>query len=243
MKINNKKYNFNIIGNFVMFILIMSFHCAYSQSSGNIQFTNNGVSPVPIFSLGKPAILGSAVIRKGKFYFNPEFNLGIDAKPWTIFSRVGYYLLEKKKLTIGITVNTNWYFQENKPIINNQEYQVQQYYSFEFNGEYRPRENQRFIFSYWRSDRLSKAGVLFEDFVNLAYCFDKIKFGDKNIINTKPSFFYLEDYGWLKGFFTAQTTTYQRENWKGNIFLTTSWPVSNMLGTGFIWNTGINIPF
>ena len=36
-----------------MFILIMSFHSAYSQSSGNIQFTNNGVSPVPIFSLGK----------------------------------------------------------------------------------------------------------------------------------------------------------------------------------------------
>jgi len=147
------------------------------------------VAPVPIFALGKPAILGSAILRKGKFYFNPEFNLGVDFKPWTIFSRVGYYLVEQRKLTIGITANTNWFFQQNKPIVNDLEYQVQQYYSFEFNGEYRPKDNQRFIFAYWRSDRLSKAGVLFENFINFVYCFDNIKFGNKNIINTRPSFF------------------------------------------------------
>ena len=224
-------------------LLVLSYHDAYTQSYGNIQLTNNGVSPVPIFALGKPAIMGTAVMRKGKFYFNPEFNLGIDAKPWTIFSRVGYYLVEQKKLTIYITANTNWFFLPIKPIINDEEFQVQQYYSFEFNGEYRPRDNQRFIFAYWRSDRLSKTGVLFEDLVNFAYCFDNIKFGNKNIINTRPSFFYLEDHGWVKGFFTAQTTTYQKENWKCNVFVTTSWPVTNMPGTGFIWNTGVNIPF
>ena len=227
---------------FIVFLFLIA-TTSTAQTAGNVQLTNNGVSPVPIFALGKPAIMGSAIMRKGKFYFNPEFNLGIDAKPWTIFSRVGYYLLEKKKLTIGLAVNTNWFFQQNKPIINDQEYQVQQYYSFEFNGEYRPKANQRFIFAYWRSDKLSRAGVLFEDFVNIAYCFDNIKFGDKNIINTRPSFFYLEDHGWVKGFFTAQTTTYQKENWKCNVFITTSWPVTNMPGTGFIWNTGVNIPF
>ena len=148
-------------------LLCISFQYTYAQSYGNIQLTNNGVAPVPIFALGKPAILGSAILRKGKFYFNPEFNLGVDFKPWTIFSRVGYYLVEQKKLTIGIAANTNWFFQQNKPIVNDLEYQVQQYYSFEFNGEYRPKDNQRFIFAYWRSDRLSKAGVLFENFINL----------------------------------------------------------------------------
>ena len=30
---------------------------------------------------------------------------------------------------------------------------------------------------------------------------------------------------------------------KCNVFLTTSWPITNMPGTGFIWNTGVNIPF
>jgi hypothetical protein len=73
------------------------------QTSGNIQLTNNGVAPVPIFALGKPAVLTSATIRKGNFYFNPEFNLGIDAKPWTMFYRVGYYLVDNKKWTIGFS--------------------------------------------------------------------------------------------------------------------------------------------
>ena len=33
-----------------------------AQSSGNIQLTNNGVAPVPIFALGKPAVLTTATI-------------------------------------------------------------------------------------------------------------------------------------------------------------------------------------
>ena len=128
-------------------------------------------------------------------------------------------------------------------LLNNEEFQIQRYGSVEFNGQYRPKENQTLYFSYWRSDRLDKVGVLFEDFINFAYGIDNIKFGDKNVLNVRPSFFYLEDYQWVKGFFTAQTTTYQKENWKCNIFLTTSWPLSKMPGTSFIWNTGVNIPF
>ena len=216
---------------------------AVAQTSGNIQLTNNGVAPAPAFALGAPAILSSTVIRKGKFYFNPEFNLGMDLKPWTLFARVGYYLIENKKLTIALTANTNWFFMKNNPVINNQEFQMQQYYSFELNGEYRPFDNQKFLFSYWRSDRLRLPGVLFENFVNFAYEFDHLKLGARNIITTKPSIFYLEDHGWLSGYFAAQTSTYQKENWKCNLFLTTCWPISKMQGTEFIWNTGVNIPF
>ncbi len=78
-----------------------------------IQLTNNAVSPAPVFSLGAPAILSTATFRKGKIYFNPEFNLGLDFKPWTIISRVGYYIVETKKSTINLAANVNWYFSKN----------------------------------------------------------------------------------------------------------------------------------
>ena len=225
---------------FYGFIVIA--YVSNAQSSGNIQLTNNGVAPVPIFALGKPAVLTTATIRKGKFYFNPEFNLGIDAKPWTIFSRVGYYAIENKKWTIGIAANLNWFFMKHVPMINNEEFQVQRYGSVELNGQFRPRKNQTFYFSYWRSDRLDKVGVLYEDFVNFAYAFENIKLG-KHIFYTRPSFFYLKDYKWVSGFFAAQTTTYQKEKWPCNVFLTTAWPISDMPGTSYTWNTGVNIPF
>ena len=70
------KFSCLIIFCFVFIIANYSF----AQTSGNIQLTNNGVAPAPAFALGAPAILSSTVIRKNKFYFNPEFNLGIDGK-------------------------------------------------------------------------------------------------------------------------------------------------------------------
>ena len=214
-----------------------------AQVTGNIQLTNNGVAPVPIFALGSPAVLSTTTIRKGKFYFNPEFNLGLDAKPWTIFSRVGYFLIENNKLTVGLAANLNWFFMQNKPIVNNEEFQVQRYYSFEFNGEYRPKTNQKFNFSYWRSDHLDKLGFMYENFLNFSYAFENISLNQNYLLNFKPSVFYLEDYGWVKGVFASQTTSFQRKKWKYNFFVTTSAPVTNMPGTEFIWNTGINIPF
>ncbi len=231
---------------FKIFIYSLLFFVAQStcaQVTGNLQITNNGVAPVPIFALGSPAILSTSTIRKGKFYFNPEFNLGLDGKPWTIFSRLGYYLIENKKLTIGLATNLNWFFMKRLPMINDEEFQVQRYASFELNGQFRPIKNQIFYFSYWRSDRLDKVGVLYEDFVNFAYGFDNIKLGNKNCISIRPSAFYLKDYKWVSGFFAAQTTNYQRENWKCNLFVTTAWPMSDMPGTSFTWNTGVNIPF
>jgi hypothetical protein len=211
--------------------------------SGNVQVTNNGVAPVPIFALGRPAILSTTSIRKGRFYFNPEFNLGLDAKPWTLFSRIGYYLVEKKKLIIVLAANLNWFFADNNPVINNQEMQVQRYYSFEFNGQLKTTGHQNFFFAYWRSQLLGKLGVKFEDFANFVYDFEDLKLGDKNIFTFKPSVFYLYDYEFVKGFFAAQTSTYKRAAWKFNVFLTTSTPLGKLPGTGFVWNTGVNVPF
>ena len=159
-----------------------------------------------------------------------------------MFYRAGYYLVENKKWTIGVAANLNWFFMKRAPMINNEEFQVQRYGSVELNGQFRPAKNQTLYFSYWRSDRLDKVGILYEDFVNFVYAFDQIKFGN-NIVNTRPSFFYLKDYKWVSGFFAAQSTTYQKQNWPCNVFLTTAWPISDMPGTSFTWNTGVNIPF
>ena len=48
------------------------------QFHGNIQLNNNGISPVPAFSLGKPSLMSSLFIKKGGFTYSPEFNYGAD---------------------------------------------------------------------------------------------------------------------------------------------------------------------
>lgn len=216
-----------------------------AQVSGNVQITNNGVAPVPIFALGRPALLSTTTFKKGKLYFNHEFNLGLDAKPWVIFARVGYYLVENKKLNLILATNLNWFFlQRNPALFNNEEFQLQRYHTMELDGDYQVKSNQKLYFQYWRTEKLDQLGIWYENFANLAYAFENIPIGKDHLISFRPSVFFIEDYGWLKGFFAAQTTTYQKKQWKCNLFYTCSTPItSQMQGTGFIWNTGINIPF
>src|SRR5688572_15693209 len=49
---------------------------------GQITATNNGISLVPNFSLGRPAALFDLSVGKGRFSFDPWLRFGLDTKPW-----------------------------------------------------------------------------------------------------------------------------------------------------------------
>ena len=53
-------------------------------TSGNIQVNNNGISLVPSFALGRPAVSALLLVRKNRFTFNPQYNFVLDAKPWSV---------------------------------------------------------------------------------------------------------------------------------------------------------------
>ena len=211
--------------------------------TGNVQITNNGIAPVPVFALGRPAISSSTTIKKGNFYFNPEFNLGLDFKPWTINTKLGYILVNNKKLTLGTAVNINFFFRELSPLNNYVSFELQRYSTEELNGEYRFSENRSLQFQYWRSDRLDKIGVPFEDFIMGSYGINKVALGSKVFINIKPAILYLHDKDTFEGLFVAQTTNFQQINWKWNVFFQTIVPINAVPASSFLWNTGINMPF
>ena len=52
--------------------------------AGLVTITNNGISVVPAFSLGKPAAIVDAFIARSVFAFEPELRWGLDGKPWSI---------------------------------------------------------------------------------------------------------------------------------------------------------------
>ena len=211
--------------------------------SGNVQFTNNGIAPVPVFALGRPAVSGTAIIKKGNFYFNPEFNFGLDLKPWTINTKLGYIFLNRKKLTMSVVVNINFFFREIPPLANNETFELQRYTTEELNGEYRIKNNRSLQFQYWRSDRVDKVGIAFEDFVMVSYAMDQLPIGSSAFINFKPGVLYIHDQNAFEGLFVAQTSTFQLQSWKWNIFLQTIIPIKAVPASNFLWNTGVNIPF
>jgi aryl-alcohol dehydrogenase-like predicted oxidoreductase len=48
------------------------------------QVTNNGISLVQTFSLGKPAAIVTLSIGKGKLSFEPDLRFSLKEKPWIV---------------------------------------------------------------------------------------------------------------------------------------------------------------
>ncbi len=211
--------------------------------SGSVQVTNNGTAPVPIFALGRPAIIGSTTIRKEWFYVNVEQYFGLDAKPWTMNNRLGVFLVDNKKLTLTFSTNISLFFLNRDPQANHgEEFQTQRYWAQELTGEYRISPNRKLQFLYWHTNDMDKLGINREEFISAAFLFDNLLLG-KNLITFKPSVFYLYDEGALEGLLASQTTTYQRVKWKFNLFVQTSFYVHVVPSNKMTWNCGVNIPF
>ena len=79
---------------------------------GNIQMTNNAISPVPAFSLGKPALLTTLYLQKGRLAFHPEFNFDLEAKPWSINTWVRYQIIQQKKWDFTLGNNFSLFFKK-----------------------------------------------------------------------------------------------------------------------------------
>lgn len=96
----------------LIYTLLLYSQAAFSQEGekkpildefeGSISVTNNGISIIPTFSLGDPAIIFELQFTKGKFSFEPEMRFGLDGKPWSFVFWGRYQLVENERFELRI---------------------------------------------------------------------------------------------------------------------------------------------
>ena len=75
---------------------------SHSVVTGAITLTNNGISVIPSFTLGKPAgILDVSVAKRG-LSFDPQFRFGLDGKPWSILLWGRYRVHDGRKVQVHV---------------------------------------------------------------------------------------------------------------------------------------------
>jgi hypothetical protein len=65
--------------------------------SGNVTATNNGISLIPSFSIGKPAVISLLSIDNERFSIDPDIRYTLEVKPWSIVFNVRYKWIKNKK--------------------------------------------------------------------------------------------------------------------------------------------------
>jgi hypothetical protein len=84
--------------------------------------TSNGISMIPSFSLGKPALIAELSMGGRKFSFDPQFRMSMEGKPWSMVLWFRYLAVdnEKFKLRVGahpaMMFSTNSYTSEGAPL-------------------------------------------------------------------------------------------------------------------------------
>ena len=82
------------------------------QIGGVITATNNGVSIIPSFTLGRPALLFDLSLSGERFSFDPMLRFGMDGKPWSFVFWGRYKAIKDKPFTLTVGAHPAFIFAE-----------------------------------------------------------------------------------------------------------------------------------
>jgi hypothetical protein len=215
------------------------------QVHGVIMVTNNGISPVPAFSLGKPALMTAVFIKKGGFTFSPEFNYGSDGKPWVV-NQWFRYQFDKKKLTYRVGINHSLFFGRQTVVKDNKDIliaKLNQYGVLEAGLTYKLSAKNTISLTYWRSYGLDYGSVKTGSFISLAGTFSQIPLSNSLFLQLRPNLFYLNNDIPFEGLFVSTIATVSHKKYPFSLFVQGVQPISSTPASKPNWNYGLNYIF
>ncbi len=212
--------------------------------SGTIGLNTNGISPVPAFSLGKPAIMAFFSLRKNRFSFDPEIAYATDGVPWFFSSCFRYRIFGKKKLEIKVAAV--WNVSHSYPdIIENGVSKTitkaERYLVFEFVPTYKLSEKFSLTSAVFVGRGFDIGSVKQMHFISLIANIPKLRLSEKLYYSLFPQVFYLNLDGDTDSFFVSGIAGIGHK--KIPLFLSSqiNQPVVTSISPnpGFSWNVGL----
>ena len=176
--------------------------------------TNKGISYIPNFSLGKPAIIFDLSMGNGKLFFEPQLRFSLMGEPWAFLFPVRYKLKSKGKFQMTLCVN---------PLMNfkNVTYTVKgvsttdlvnrRYLGGEFRPNYLITKNISIgaLYLYFRG--VSNGAIQNTNFVSVNTNFSDIKLGSTFFTKINAQFYYLNQGGFDGFYFNPALTLSKRK--------------------------------
>lgn len=215
--------------------------------SGSVSVTNNGISIVPTFSLGKPAAIFMLSVRKNRFSFDPDLRFSMSGKPWSFLFWARYKLADKDKFKMSAGTNLGINFRRIVLPINgdSSELNVARRY---LAGELYPRvfltKNISVGIYYLYSNGLDEGTIGTTHFVTFNTSFTNIKLSDQFFINVNPQLYYLklDDEG---GFFITSSLTVSKNNFPLSVSSIINKRIESTIpgSKDFVWNISLVYSF
>jgi hypothetical protein len=231
--------------------LILSFFYTFSQNTdttqtpsflrGQITATNNGVSLIPTFSLGRPAVLFDMNLGKGRLSFDPMFRFGMNGKPWAFVFWWRYKLIQQKKFNLGLGAHPSVVFRDISVTdngITRNLLAAQRYFAWEVSPTYLVSKNANLGVYYLGSKGLTKDVLQHTTFLALRSILN-LKLSDKLRMALIPQAYYLKMDD-NDGTYVNATLNLFKRNFPVSLNAIVSKAIkTDIAGKDFLWSIGL----
>ena len=242
---------------FLFFVLSNLTHLAFSQKmdstksisyfSGAVSVTNNGISIVPSFSLGKPAAIFNLSMGKNRFSFEPDLWFSLAGKPWTFLFWGRYKLIIADRFQMNVGTHLGLNFKPSVLPIDGDSSNVtvtRRYLAGELFPRFLLAKNISVGIYYLYSHGIDAGTIKNTNFLTLNANFSNIKLSNQFFMKVNPQFYYLK-LDAQDGFYFTSTFTVARKNFP----LSVSAIINKTINTditgskNFVWNASLVYSF
>lgn len=188
-------------------LILISFGLAYSSFaqetgtsrpnhhfSGTITATNNGISLIPSFNLGRPAVFFDLSIGGERLSFDPMLRFGMDGKPWAFVFWGRYKVIKDKRFTLNVGLHPAFLFGDMKIMVDGKEESVMRVNRF-LAGEIMPtyKVSNRFSIGlyYLQGHGFNPVPPKNSNFIALNTIFSNLPLGKEIKLKMNPQLYFL----------------------------------------------------
>jgi hypothetical protein len=242
---------------FTILVLIVFGHCqsfcqkvdstkTAIQFSGNITATNNGVSLVPTFSLGKPALLIDLAVKGKRVSFEPMLNFAADKlRPWGFIFWLRYKMIEKEKFKLKVGAHPSFVFSASEVVENGIKKEVltaNRYFAAEIAPTYAISENTTLGVYLLGANQIA-VGVIDPTYFLAINSVSTFNLSEKYFLRTIPQLYFLK-LGSQKGYYTNATFIIGKKKFPISINGMVSKSIKTEIEVNkFVWNAGVTYSF
>jgi len=209
------------------------------KAEARISLNSNGIAYIPSFSLGKPALIGSLSLTRGRFSYDPMLSYSLELRPWIIDNWFHYKLIDRPKFEFKTGAVISSFFSENETE-DEVLWQAQKYLAVEFISKYKFSPNSSLAFTYLL-DRGQDPGTTQGHFFNLQADRSDIRLGKKGLLSASLQVFYINYTGNEDGLFTAGYVSASLRDIPFSLFFQGIQAISSNIDPfpTFKWNVGL----
>jgi hypothetical protein len=216
--------------------------------SGTISVNTNGISPIPAFSLGKPAILGFLSLSKRRFSYDPQLAFSSKGVPWFLNNCFRYRFIDGKKFSLR--AGLIWGLGYTYPSIDQNGSaktiaKAERFAWIETTPKYVFTEHFALSATTYSGHGFNDGDVDFINFISVVGNVTKVKLIGKTYFNLFPQVFYLNIDNEAEGFFVSGVFAIGVFDFPCTVSCQMNETIDTNLSPdpGFKWNVGLHYDF